>query len=479
MIPIPPPVCLGQKITVDGYNQLLDVMRQLQPISGPGILLEETLNGVVFRLADQPKTQTANAFDHPWKCTIAPVVTEGEDTKYTLTILKGSFYLIGETGAARQDLAISEDLSENTTHWTSSSRAFGTNVALSIVYHAENDAYRLAFDDVKEGETTLFTIATIHGNTQGDAPWVEQHLLEDIYYWKVAGVGERAPEPFEVRLIDDQWMIYAPTIQVVGCGLVDVFIDAGWEYYQPTGVKISGWVRVLKYLASVTAVPTNGKLYVNYAPQWGAYGFYLGTSPRSESGFYDIEIGSWSNGVWTQKRKGAMLHRVTVSPPCVVNEDTGSETLGQNIESYAIKSYIGRTYYIESLEMNGEILSGPGPVYKMDGNGGEMLICGKGMEVQFRNPLLANTETLFTQGSAMFPPAKLGESVVLAEKEEQKRLEGIAVETPTEEKQQGRLYSSERTSYVWVAHKSGTAVSTDLLYTEVEEANTLSVYSGA
>jgi hypothetical protein len=467
MIPIPPPVCIGQKITVDGYNQLLDVMRSLQPIGGAGILLEETANGIIFKLAEPPQSVSTGAFNHRWKVSLIGNETDG----YKLHIAPGDLYLITDTGAVREPLIIPTNIAvdEERGGWLTEV----SNGAPVAIYRNPDGKYVLHASTPTDGETLIYVIASIVGpSSSNPTPIVTQLLYQDLYYWQGGSGAE--PEPFEVRYINDGWYIYAPTLHVVDPGLVDVFIDAEWNYFYPLDVNLSGWISLASLLPSLSF--ESGSLYFIYNP-FAPQGEPCYSFSAIPSGPNAVLIGQFSAGSWKQENKGTILYRLSFSPPCTAYEDRyGNISLVQDIPAHAVRCWIGRTFYLQSLEMGGRYL-GSQPVYQ-DGFS-QLLVAGKGVEIAFHNPVVKADNTLVTRGAAIYPVLKITDDITVATQEERTSVVSVGVTSPSEETEQGEVYGHTRTTYSWVFKPSDNEFKTTLLYTEVEEANTTSTYTDA
>lgn len=205
MIPMPQPVVRGQVLTADTINNIITSLRMLRPIGGAGILVEESINGVIFKLAERPK-EPSFVFDHRWKCSLISSSDSGGNPQYDLAIRPGSFYLITEDGLEEQVLELSDNLNEREEGgWESTGNALGADVTLYLAVNDQGDGYKLILGTEEEGWTPLFKIATITGaGSSYDIPVITQLLLQDVYYWAV-GMGDswsRWTAAWKLRIVE-------------------------------------------------------------------------------------------------------------------------------------------------------------------------------------------------------------------------------------------------------------------------------------
>lgn len=313
-----------------------------------------------------------------------------------------------------------------------------------------------------------------------DSPLIEQYTCSDIYISSGAGaspVDVDIVEPWLVRRVDNVWSIYMPNI----IALVAPYAGQLGLWQLPSVYSFlgaNGWVP----LASLGVTASAGYLNVSYNPlaSTGTANISISsTSLTSTSRQFTVgmfEADSAGNLSWSQWRKGHVVFDVSRhSPAYVANLNyQGVESLATDITSSAEGCYINRTHWLEFLTMGDEVL---GSNNHTNGNG-EYVIATMGQRIAFKASLFNDSNTIKQTSGGMFPNEKAsGASTVVATQEEQTRVEGILTDTPTDETQQGRVYAGSRSSIVWVAQASGEATETDILYTEVEEANEATTYS--
>lgn len=347
MIPVPSPVVPGQRITADSYNSILATLRMLRPIGGAGVLIEETMNGVVFKLATLPKEAASIPFNHPWKC---EVVSDAEGS-YKLKILKGELYLLNSGFANRQELLIDEEYftakrlaTDGYDGWEG---AISVGSSLYIAYDSEQSGYRLCLEDfsVAGALAPLFIIAELEMKTDGSAPTLSQRLFQDLYYWSVM----RALSSWEIvgrngawYVVDPQWSLSGAYGDNLPSGAanprptaIDGFTFSGSE---TEAVEIDGckcyplWSSILE---RTTACATNSNVTRLYAAlnAYGVYGLLASNDSDSiEETPACIYLGrlTWDAegniATFTQARSGLIQSRWVETEAYFIQSISGRET---------------------------------------------------------------------------------------------------------------------------------------------------------
>lgn len=186
MIPQPMRFVHGQALRPETFNQLLDTLRRITPIAGPGIILHHSPNGTTFSVQHTSAPQPP-AFNHPFKVTL-----EKREESTIAKVLQGAFYTLAEetvtaTGEQPKIVATAvaltlENLTEVESGWETTALANGD--ALFIRQDAEGYALVCGAPD----DVALYTIATFSHDTATDRFTVQQHLLSDLYFLESAGV---------------------------------------------------------------------------------------------------------------------------------------------------------------------------------------------------------------------------------------------------------------------------------------------------
>lgn len=481
MIPMPQPVVRGQVLTADTINNIITSLRMLRPIGGAGILVEESINGVIFKLAERPK-EPSFVFDHRWKCSLISSSDSGGNPQYDLAIRPGSFYLITEEGLEEQVLELSDNLNEREEGgWESTGNALGSDVTLFLAVNDQGDGYKLILGTEEEGWTPLFKIATITGaGSSYDIPVITQLLLQDVYFWAIGSGAVVAPQPWEVRFLDGGWYVYEPKVTVVKASASMLWTLPLCEGYNGG----DGWIDLASLLGGAVSA---GDLTLIYSP------YATGTTVRLAIGDVSLVTGGWACKLGTfssnidgslsfqQALMGAMVFDVSRTSPAYVVNITGDAssssgtltTEGTDISADATACYIGRTHWLAILMIGGtEVARGD----LMLSDGVTLAIATQGLYMQFRTPVLHGATALSTEGATLMPSAKIADLETIATQETQARVTGIGSNAPAEDTAQGSLYAGNTSSTVWVATPSSDIVNEDFLLTEVETANEESSY---
>lgn len=189
MIPQPMRFVHGQALRPETFNQLLDTLRRMTPIAGPGILLHHSPNGTTFSVKHSSAPQPP-AFNHPFKVTLA----KKTDGTYTAKVLQGRFFTIAE-GVAEQVHFALEKLEATDGGWTAETCSYGD----ALYIKKTDDTYTLEWGT--DQDNALYIIASIEGDLYATPPRLEvkQHLLSDLYFLETSGAagGLYTPEVYE------------------------------------------------------------------------------------------------------------------------------------------------------------------------------------------------------------------------------------------------------------------------------------------
>ena len=194
MIPQPMRFVHGQALRPETFNQLLDTLRRMTPIAGPGILLHHSPNGTTFSVKHTSAPQ-APAFNHPFKVTLAQKTNGGSSAK----VLQGRFFTLAEGIATPVHFAL-EGLEATDGGWTAGTCAYG-----DALYIKKTDE-RTTLEWGTDTANALYIIASIEGDRYATPPRLEvkQHLLSDLYFLEVSGAvgGLYTPEVYEGTTTD-------------------------------------------------------------------------------------------------------------------------------------------------------------------------------------------------------------------------------------------------------------------------------------
>ena len=176
MIPQPMRFVHGQGLRPEIFNQLLDTLRRMTPIAGPGILLHHSPNGTTFSVKHTAAPQPT-AFNHPFKVTL----TKKADGNSSAKVLQGRFFTLAEGIATQVHFAL-EGLEATDGGWTANTCSYGD--ALYIKKTDENYTLEWGTDTAN----ALYIIASIEGDRYATPPRLEvkQHLLSDLYFIETA-----------------------------------------------------------------------------------------------------------------------------------------------------------------------------------------------------------------------------------------------------------------------------------------------------
>jgi hypothetical protein len=194
MIPQPMRFVHGQALRPETLNQVLDTMRRMTPIAGPGILLHHSPNGTTFSVkhTSAPKPP---AFNHPFKVTL----TKNANGTYTAKVLQGRFFTLAE-GIAEQVHFALEGLEATDGGWTAETCSYGD----ALYIKKTDDTYTLEWGT--DTTNALYIIASIEGDRYATPPRLEvkQHLLSDLYFLEASGAvgGLYTPEVYEGATTD-------------------------------------------------------------------------------------------------------------------------------------------------------------------------------------------------------------------------------------------------------------------------------------
>lgn len=194
MIPQPMRFVHGQALRPETFNQLLDTLRRMTPIAGPGILLHHSPNGTTFsvKLTSAPLPP---AFNHPFKVTL----TKNADGDPSAKVLQGRFFTLAE-GIATQVHFSLEALEAADGGWTADTCAYGD----ALYIKKTDEGYTLEWGT--DTANALYIIASIEGDRYATPPRLEvkQHLLSDLYFIEASGAvgGLYTPEVYEGTTTD-------------------------------------------------------------------------------------------------------------------------------------------------------------------------------------------------------------------------------------------------------------------------------------
>ena len=176
MIPQPMRFVHGQALRPETFNQLLDTLRRITPIAGPGILLHHSPNGTTFSVKHTSAPQ-APAFNHPFKVTL----TKKADGTSSAKVLQGRFFTLAEGVATQVHFAL-EGLEATDGGWTADSCSYGD----ALYIKKTDDTYTLEWGT--DTANALYIIASIEGDRCATPPRLEvkQHLLSDLYFLETA-----------------------------------------------------------------------------------------------------------------------------------------------------------------------------------------------------------------------------------------------------------------------------------------------------
>ena len=91
---LPQPPCRGQAITADLIRAIIDAVRAIRPLQGPGIRLQEGPNGtIISATAAASRAAVAAAKPQPFQCAVA---IDAETGTATLRVRFGRVFLLGE-----------------------------------------------------------------------------------------------------------------------------------------------------------------------------------------------------------------------------------------------------------------------------------------------------------------------------------------------------------------------------------------------
>lgn len=194
MIPQPMRFVHGQALRPEIFNQLLDTLRRITPIAGPGILLHHSPNGTTFSVKHTAAPQPP-AFNHPFKVTL----TKKADGTSSAKVLQGRFFTLAE-GIAKQVQFSLEKLAPTDGGWTAETCSYGD----ALYIKKTDEGYTLEWG--ADQANALYIIASIEGDRYATPPRLEvkQHLLSDLYFIEASGVAGDLymPEVYEGTTTD-------------------------------------------------------------------------------------------------------------------------------------------------------------------------------------------------------------------------------------------------------------------------------------
>ena len=194
MIPQPMRFVHGQGLRPETFNQLLDTLRRMNPIAGPGILLHHSPNGTIFSVK-HTSAPLPPAFNHPFKVTL----TKKKDGGSSAKVLQGRFFTLAERVATQVHFAL-EGLEATDGGWTANTCSYGD----ALYIKKTDEGYTLEWGT--DTANALYIIASIEGDRYATPPRLEvkQHLLSDLYFIETASAvgGLYTPEVYEGTTTD-------------------------------------------------------------------------------------------------------------------------------------------------------------------------------------------------------------------------------------------------------------------------------------
>jgi hypothetical protein len=481
MIPQPTRFVHGQALRPETLNQILDTLRRQQPIAGPGIFIRTSPSGTIFSAkAQPPKGGSGGVFNHRWKVSV-----EGDETQgFKLHIAPGDLYLITDTGAVREPLIIPTNIAvdEERGGWLTEV----SNGAPVAIYRNPDGKYTLQASTPTDGDTLIYVIASIVGpSSSHPTPIVTQLLYQDLYYWQGGAGAALTAQPWEVRNIGGDWMIYAPSLSCVRAAPISW--DKGVQAVAPAILSWPGYEEWVSLSSLIGGEPSPGELVARINPNATKVDDVVTFATTGVGAQRSVHIGTFSRLAdgslsWHQENMGALVLAIThASAPYLAFEDNyGNLAYAPDFEIatfQATRIWIGRTHWMESLTMGGKLIG----VWPYTDAYGKPALASQGLSYQLKHPVLVDEACakLFTAGHLLTPYDYSGDETLLASKEERTSVVSVGVTSPSEETEQGEVYGHTRTTYSWVFKPSDNEFKTTLLYTEVEEANTTSTYTDA
>ena len=189
LIPQPMRFVHGQALRPETLNQVLDTLRRITPIAGPGILLHHSPNGTTFSVK-YTSAPLPPAFNHPFKVTLTKKADGGSSAK----VLQGRFFTLAEGIATQVHFAL-EKLEATDGGWTADTCSYGD----ALYIKKTDEGYTLEWGT--DIANALYIIASIEGDRYATPPRLEvkQHLLSDLYLVKELSENVKPPVAWEVR----------------------------------------------------------------------------------------------------------------------------------------------------------------------------------------------------------------------------------------------------------------------------------------